>query len=185
MGVGSLKRAVFFDRDGVLNDAIVRDGKPYPPASVGELRIEPAAAQAIEMLRSLGFATIAITNQPDVARGTQDRQTVERINAEVQSATGIDAVYTCYHDDRDACDCRKPKPGLILRACREVGLDASGSYLIGDRMKDIEAARAARCSPVFIDRSYAETVEPAPGIVVRSFDQAIQAILQLERTPAA
>jgi D-glycero-D-manno-heptose 1,7-bisphosphate phosphatase len=162
MGVGPLRRAVFFDRDGVLNEAVVRGGVPHPPASAEDLRIARGARDAVRAVRDAGYLAIVVTNQPDVARGTATLEGVEAINAAVASQLGIDAVYTCPHDDADGCDCRKPKPGLLLRAAREREIDLPASFFVGDRTKDIACGRAAGCTTVFLDAGYGET-KSAPG----------------------
>jgi D-glycero-D-manno-heptose 1,7-bisphosphate phosphatase len=155
MGVGTL-RAVFLDRDGVLNRVFLRDGKPYPPASLGDLEILPGVPEALAALKACGFLLLVVTNQPDVARGGQQRAGVERIHQALRSTLPIDDFFICYHDDRDACSCRKPKPGLLLQAARKYGLELKSSYLIGDRWRDIDAGHAAGCATVWIDRAYAE-----------------------------
>ena len=108
-----LRRAVFLDRDGVLNRAFVRDGKPYPPASVEELEILSGVPEALAGLQAAGFLLIVVTNQPDVARGTQRRQNVEAING-ASAVLPLDDVLTCYEDGDSPR--RKPNPGLILEA---------------------------------------------------------------------
>jgi D-glycero-D-manno-heptose 1,7-bisphosphate phosphatase len=155
MGVGAL-RAVFLDRDGVLNRAVVRDGKPYPPAGLDELEILPDVAEALAALKCRGFLLLVVTNQPDVARGSQQRAVVESIHEALRAALPIDDFFVCYHDDGDACACRKPKPGLLLNAAAKYGLDLSACYLIGDRWRDIEAGQAAGCRTIWIDLGYAE-----------------------------
>jgi D-glycero-D-manno-heptose 1,7-bisphosphate phosphatase len=156
------RRAVFLDRDGVLNEAIVRQGKPYPPATIEELKLDPGAAPALERLKQASFLLIVVTNQPDVARGTQTREGVERIHAAIGSALPVDAFYVCWHDDRDACQCRKPKPGLLLEAAGRYAIDLRRSFLIGDRWRDIEAGSAAGCRTVQIDRGYSEKLPQKP-----------------------
>ena len=138
-----LGRAVFLDRDGVLNRPVVRDGKPYPPASVEELEISPDAPAALAALKQAGFRLYVVTNQPDVARGSATRAAVERIHAALAEALPLDGFYVCYHDDSDRCECRKPKPGLLLAAAAEHGISLRASYLIGDRWRDIEAGQRA------------------------------------------
>lgn len=177
-----MKRAVFFDRDGVLDEAIVADGKPYPPRSLAELRIESGAPAAVAAVREAGFLAIGATNQPDVARGTTTREAVDAINAAVVRATGLDAIYTCVHDDADACECRKPKPGLLLRAAREHEIDLAQSFFIGDRMKDVVCGRAAGVATIFLDRGYPETATARndavrPDAVVRTLDDALRVII--------
>ena len=165
MGDSSLsaapRRAVFLDRDGVINRALVRDGRPYPPAGLAELEILPDAPGALAELKKLGFLLLVITNQPDVARGAQSRATVEAIHAALGSALPLDDFFVCCHDNADGCDCRKPKPGLLLRAAARHGVQLTSSFLIGDRWRDIEAGQRAGCITLWIDRGYAE---PGPSL---------------------
>jgi D-glycero-D-manno-heptose 1,7-bisphosphate phosphatase len=151
------RRAVFLDRDGVINRAVVRNGKPYPPRSLEELEIVEGCSEALASLKELGLLLIVVTNQPDVARGTQSREAVERIHNSLLSALPIDEILCCFHDDKDiSCDCRKPKPGLLLRAAQKYALELSDSFLIGDRWRDIDAAHAVGCRAVWIDQGYDE-----------------------------
>jgi D-glycero-D-manno-heptose 1,7-bisphosphate phosphatase len=161
MGVGPLS-AVFLDRDGVLNRAILRDGKPFPPANPAELKILPDVPAALSALKAAGFLLLVVTNQPDVARGVQQRSVVEQIHEELRAQLPLDDFLVCYHDDSDACDCRKPKPGLLFQAAAKYGLDLPGCYLIGDRWRDIDAGHAAGCQTVWIDRRYAERAPLRP-----------------------
>jgi D-sedoheptulose 7-phosphate isomerase len=151
-----LRNAVFLDRDGVLNEAVVRDGKPHPPAALADLRIPAGTAQALARLKERDFLLLVVTNQPDVARGTQQRQAVEDMGRRLRAELPLDDVLTCYHDDQDDCDCRKPRPGLMTRAAQRYGIDLSHSYLIGDRWRDVDAGANAGCKTVWIDRGYAE-----------------------------
>ena len=161
-------RAVFLDRDGVLNAAVVRDGKPYPPAALDDLEIMEEARLSCALLRDAGFKLICVTNQPDISRGTADRSEVDRINARVMSELGLDQVRVCPHDDVDNCACRKPKPGLILDAASQFGLDLANSFLVGDRWRDIDAGKAAGCFTVFVDRGYRERQPTNSDFVARS-----------------
>ena len=149
-------RAAFLDRDGVLNRAIVIDGKPHPPGRIEELEILTGVDDACRDLHSAGFLLVMVTNQPDVARGRQNRATVEVINEILSERLGLDAVKVCYHDDDENCNCRKPKPGLLSEAAREMNIDLSGSFMIGDRWKDIEAGRRAGCKTVLVQSGYVE-----------------------------
>jgi D-glycero-D-manno-heptose 1,7-bisphosphate phosphatase len=150
------RRAIFLDRDGVLNEALVRDGKPFPPASVTELRITADAPSALAALAGAGLVLIGVTNQPDVARGTQRREIVEAINAEILAVLPLQEILVCYHDDANQCDCRKPKPGLLFRAAAHYEIDLRGSFLVGDRWKDVEAGHQAGCTTVLIGLGYGE-----------------------------
>ena len=181
MGIGPLK-AVFLDRDGVLNRAILRQGKPHPPDTVEELKILPDVPEALAALKAGGFLLLVVTNQPDVARGTQQRSVVEAIHSALAAALPIDDFFVCYHDDRDGCDCRKPKPGLLVQAAGKYGIDLGASYLIGDRWRDIDAGRAAGCQAIWIDRGYSERGPSGPPAArVKSCLEAARWILDQAR----
>ncbi len=176
-----MRRAVFLDRDGVINRAIVRDGKPYPPSNADELEILPGAAEALTRLRTAGFHLVVVTNQPDIARGTQTQQSIEEIHATlVKSGLVLDSFQVCYHDDADQCDCRKPGPGMLLKAAKEDGIDLDASFMVGDRWRDVEAGQRAGCTAVFVDYGYAERKPARPYVRVESFVDAVDWILSQE-----
>ncbi len=155
-------RAVFLDRDGVLNRAEVRGGRPYPPASVGDLEVLPGVAEALGLLRGAGFLLVVATNQPDVARGTQRREVVEAISALLLAALPLDEIRVCY-EDGDDCPRRKPNPGLLLEAAEAHGIDLTSSFMVGDRWRDVEAGRRAGCRTVFLDLGYDERRPDPPA----------------------
>lgn len=157
-----MRKAIFLDRDGVLNSAIVKNGKPYPPASLSELVIPSDVPEALSSLKSAGFMLIGATNQPDVARGKTPRTLVEAINAEIMKLCPLDEIRVCYHDDADNCLCRKPFPGLILEAANDYSIDLQQSYMIGDRWKDIEAGQRAGCKTIWLNQNYAEKSPAIP-----------------------
>jgi len=175
-------RAVFLDRDGVLNRALVRANKPYPPGSVEELEILPGVAEGLCELKAAGFLLIVVSNQPDVARGTVARHTVEDINQALAVALPIDEFRTCYHDSADHCHCRKPKPGMLLDAARKWNIDLSRSYMVGDRWRDTEAGQAVGCSTFFIDYGYDEKQPDQVDQRVTSLRDAAKIILRTEST---
>jgi D-glycero-D-manno-heptose 1,7-bisphosphate phosphatase len=154
------RKAIFLDRDGVINRAFVRNGRPYPPKDLSELEILPQVSDALQALKAEGYDLIVVTNQPDVARGTVKRDVVDAINNRLLAALPLDRVVTCFHDDKDNCECRKPKPGMMRMMERERGIDLSRSFMVGDRSRDIEAGIAAGCKTVFLDYGYAE---PSPA----------------------
>jgi len=149
-------RAVFLDRDGVLNRAPVRDGRPQSVVSVEEVELLPGVPEACAMLRDAGFSLIVVTNQPEVARGRVSQDAVEAIHEFLRARLPLDEVRVCYHDDAEGCNCRKPKPGMLLEAARDRGVDLARSFMVGDRWRDIEAGRRAGCKTVFIDYGYDE-----------------------------
>lgn len=173
------KRAVFLDRDGVINRPVIRDGKPYPPSSVAQVEILPGVSDALEKLRDMGFSLICVTNQADVARGTQKREKVEAIHKLLLESLCLDEILVCYHDDRDRCRCRKPLPGLLLDAAARLAIDLEKSFMVGDRWRDIEAGQNAGCRTIFIEYGYKER-EPknSPDITVTSLSEAGDWILR-------
>jgi D-glycero-D-manno-heptose 1,7-bisphosphate phosphatase len=176
-----MRRAVFLDRDGVLNEAVIREGKPYPPSNVADTVITAGAAQALARLKELGFLLLVVTNQPDVARGTTTREAVDAIHSFLVSQLPVDEFWTCFHDDRDHCECRKPAPGLLLDAAEKHGIDLGRSFLVGDRWRDIEAGNSAGCATVWIDRGYRERAA-TPSISVSSLPLAVDWIVsQVQR----
>jgi D-glycero-D-manno-heptose 1,7-bisphosphate phosphatase len=176
-----VRRAVFLDRDGVLNKAIVRNGKPYPPRNLSELIIADGAHASLEALKREEFLLVVVTNQPDIARGHINRADVDKINAQLVNLLPLDAVEVCAHDDEDQCDCRKPKPGMILRLQRRFALDLAHCFMVGDRWRDIEAGRRAGCRTVLIGDGYGETFPSAPSIKVASLSEAAAWIIQQTR----
>lgn len=172
------RRAVFLDRDGVLNRAIVRNGLPNPPQSLAQVEVAPDAANALGRLRNAGFLLLVVTNQPDVARGRQSRETVEAIDAAMAAHMPLDDFLVCFHDDRDACPCRKPKPGLLLAGAERYGIYLAASYMVGDRWRDIDAGAAAGCRTVFLDFHYAERGPTNPAnATVSNLTEAVDWIL--------
>lgn len=172
------RRAVFLDRDGVINRAVVREGRPYPPDSVAELQILPGVAEALQRLRDAGYLNIVVTNQPDVATGKQQREVVEAMHRQLRATLAIDAVEVCYHVDADGCACRKPKPGMILKAAEDSGIDLTASSLVGDRWRDVGAAQAAGCQTYFIDYGYRDKRPEKPYVTVESLRAAADLILR-------
>jgi D-glycero-D-manno-heptose 1,7-bisphosphate phosphatase len=172
-----MKRAVFLDRDGVINRSRIVNGVPSPPKNVSEIELLDGVVEAIKILKEHNFLPVVITNQPDVARGATTEFQVKLINDFIGDALRIDYFYTCMHDDQDFCPCRKPAPGLIQRAADELGLDISKSYLVGDRWRDIAAGQSAGCQTFFIDYSYGEKGPSMPFIPVSSLFEAAQIMI--------
>jgi D-glycero-D-manno-heptose 1,7-bisphosphate phosphatase len=172
------RRAVFLDRDGVLNRAVVVDGTPLPPTSVEDLEVLPGVEQACRELHDAGLMLIVVTNQPDVARGTQTMTEVKALNDELAARLPLDEFRVCVHDDEDECECRKPAPGMLLDAAREHEIDLAASVMVGDRWRDVEAGQRAGCATVFVDWGYSERSPEAPDLTVRALEEAVPWILE-------
>jgi D-glycero-D-manno-heptose 1,7-bisphosphate phosphatase len=173
-----MKRAVFLDRDGVINRAFLVNGVPTPARSRDELEILPKVEEALNILRGLEFEIIVVTNQPDVTRDLLSKDVVESLHKSLESELGIKHFYTCFHDDVDNCLCRKPKPGLLELAASDLGINLKQSYMIGDRWRDISAGQSAGCTCFFVDYSYSEKVPKMPYVKVSSLFDAVQMILE-------
>lgn len=166
-----LRPAVFLDRDGTLNAAVVRDGKPYPPATPEEFTLLPGVIEGCARLHAAGFVLVVATNQPDVGRGTQRREIVEAIHARLCELLPITRVEVSYDagGENPPSEFRKPRPGMLLRAAQELGLDLKRSWMIGDRWRDIDCGAAAGCRTIFIDWGYDEKLRVPPEFTVRDF----------------
>ena len=174
----SLRPAVFLDRDGVLNRCTVQNGVPHPPSSTQEVEILPEVPEAMGRLAARGLPLIVVTNQPDVARGTQRRETVEAINRLLCERLPITAVRTCYHDTSDNCACRKPKAGLLIEAAAAYNINLSRSFMVGDRWSDVAAGQAAGCQTFLIDLPYSQGQRCSPDHRVSDLGGAVEIILR-------
>jgi D-glycero-D-manno-heptose 1,7-bisphosphate phosphatase len=172
--------AVFLDRDGVLNCTVVTDSVPHPPQTVDELELLPGVVEALCELASLGFVLPVVTNQPDVARGSQTKQEVEAINAKLASLLPVSEIFTCYHDGPDNCDCRKPRAGLLIQAQKRYNIDLSRSFMVGDRWSDIVAGAAAGCKTLLVATSYSKAERCTPDYTVRDLPEAVELIKRLK-----
>ena len=174
MGVDKVK-AIFFDRDGVLNKSVIVNRKPYPPKTVAEVIIPDGVKESVLELKKMGFTLIVITNQPDIARGSTTYKAVNDINDFLKTNLLLDDVYCCTHDDSDNCTCRKPKPGMIIEAEKKWNINLEKSFLIGDRWKDIQAGKNSGLKTILIDYNYNEKfIEP--DYKVKNFKNIINII---------
>jgi D-glycero-D-manno-heptose 1,7-bisphosphate phosphatase len=123
---------------------------------------------------------IVVTNQPNAARGIQERGSIEAIHGFLRGRLPLDDIRTCYHDDGDGCECRKPKPGLVLAAAMDWRIELCWSFMVGDRWRDIEAGRRAGCKTVFIKYHYAEEQPFEADFETNSLTAAVDWILANE-----
>jgi len=177
--------AVFLDRDGTLNAAVVRDGQPFPPGSVDEFVLLPGVAEGCARLKAAGYVLVVATNQPDVGRGTQTQAAVDAIHAKLVELLPIDRVEVSYDSGREdpPSRFRKPAPGMLLRAAAELDLDLTRSWMVGDRWRDVDCGKSAGCRTVFIDGGYSGGLRNQPDFTARSFADAVNIILAQRKTP--
>ncbi|HEY1660511.1 MAG TPA: HAD family hydrolase [Candidatus Sulfotelmatobacter sp.] len=171
--------AIFLDRDGVINKAFVRDGKPFSPPTHEDLEILPGVPEALRDLKAHGYRLIVVTNQPDVARGKLSQQTLDAIHEDLRARLPLDDIFACVHTGNDNCKCRKPLPGMLLEAAEKHNIDLSASYMVGDRWKDIDAGYNAGCRTILVDYGYSERrSERVPDHIVKSLREAADWIIR-------
>ena len=171
-------KAVFLDRDGVINANLERSGKPVAPTTLEEFRIFPDAAAAVHRLKDAGYLLVVVTNQPDVATGRMPRAVMDAMHAQIRALMPIDDFEICIHTDADGCDCRKPKPGLLIKAAARHDIDLPASVMIGDRWRDVLAGQAAGCGmTIRVDHGLPEDRPSTPDRTVKSLDEAAAFIL--------
>ena len=144
------RKAVFIDRDGVINKLVVIYGEKTSPKSLDQFEIFPYVAQATRRLRK-DYLVIVITNQPDVARGKMSEQELKKMNRKLFKLVEIDDLYICTHDDADNCQCRKPRPGMILEAASKWNINLEKSIIIGDSWRDMLAGKRAGIRTCYIN----------------------------------
>jgi D-glycero-D-manno-heptose 1,7-bisphosphate phosphatase len=176
------RRAVFLDRDGVIVIPEFKDGRSFAPRRLADFRLYPEAAVSLERLKRMGFVLAVVTNQPDVGNGLTPRSEVDAMHEIMTRTLPVDTIRACFHGQGEPCECRKPKPGMILQAARELDVDLAKSFMVGDRRSDVEAGRAAGCTTVFIDLGYAEPAPDAPDYTVHSIAEAADVIIEIAPT---
>jgi D-sedoheptulose 7-phosphate isomerase len=179
MAAPEKRRAVFLDRDGVINRAFVRDGKPFPPPTPQELEVLPDVPEALRELKSYGYLLIVVTNQPDVGRGKQSRQALDAMHEALRKSLPLDDIFVCCHTEKDNCNCRKPSPGMFLEAAQKHNIDLAASFMVGDRWRDIEAGYNAGCKTILVDYGYSERPpDREPDLRVTSLREAADWIIR-------
>jgi len=179
--------ALFLDRDGVVID------DTHYVGTVDQIRWIPGSAAAVRQANGAGYAIVVVSNQSGVARGLFGEAEVETIHQHIrerflaESGATFDGFYFCPHHEREGigayridCDCRKPKPGMLLRAAEDLDLDLSRSWLIGDRLSDMQAGIAAGCRTILVRTGYGKNVElpeGSPSLVCANLAEAVERVL--------
>ena len=178
------RKAIFLDRDGVINKKAA-DGDYIK--SWDEFEFLPRVKEAIRRLNKSGFLVIIASNQRGIARGLMTEDDLKEIHTKMQQELAkegakIDGIYYCPHDIEDHCGCRKPEPGLLLKAAREHDIDLSQSWMIGDRETDIEAGKRAGCRTILIGSALASGTLKGmgPDLVAKSLAEAVDKLLGRE-----
>ena len=170
-----LKKAVFLDRDGVLNKPNIINGKPYAPKKVKDFIIYSEAYEVLNNLKNNLYKIIVVTNQKDVGKGITSMKVLNTMHNKLKYFLPIDDIKVCICVDE--CDCYKPNPGMILEAQKEWKIDIEKSYIIGDSWRDIGAGIKAGCKTILIDRKYNMPMPYKPDYIVNSLKEAESKIL--------
>lgn len=173
-----MRSCAFLDRDGVLNRNVLRDGKHCAPRSIRDFQLMPGAVQAVESLRQAGYAIVVVTNQPDVGNGVVSLETANEINSHLRQSIVPDAIEMCPHRQDEGCTCRKPRPGMILRAAERLEIDLANSFMIGDRFSDVAAGKTAGCRTILVGDGLGEAVLAQPDMRAIDLPHAVKLILR-------
>jgi D-glycero-D-manno-heptose 1,7-bisphosphate phosphatase len=171
-------RAVFLDRDGVLVVPEFRDGRSFAPRRLTDFHLYDEAPYWLGRMKDAGFRLVVVTNQPDVGSGLIAQNVIEEMHLRLAELLPIDAIEACYHRQGDGCDCRKPKPGMLRRAADRLSLDCARSFMIGDRVSDVEAGRMVDCTTIFIDLGYVDERSGRADFAVSSLGEAARIVLR-------
>jgi D-glycero-D-manno-heptose 1,7-bisphosphate phosphatase len=174
------RAAIFLDRDGVLNEVVERAGAPGSPRTLAELSLVPDIHR-VRDLRAAGLAVFVITNQPDVARGHTPPEVLDAMMQVIRAEISMDDYRACVHEDADDCECRKPRPGMILDLARRWDVDLERAFVIGDMWRDVGAASAAGCRSILIRRPWNDGV--TADAEVASLGEAVDLVLESLRMP--
>jgi len=155
-----MNKAVFIDRDGVINELINRDGGKYSPRLVKDFHMFPFVPGAMKQIRDAGYLVVIVTNQPDISRGFLKQEVLDEMHQIIRTLCQVDAIYVCPHDNSDACLCRKPLPGMLLEAASDFSIDLNSSWMIGDRDSDIQAGQGAGCRTIMIGPQHRQYSKP-------------------------
>jgi D-glycero-D-manno-heptose 1,7-bisphosphate phosphatase len=170
------ERAVFLDRDGVINEIVWREGRPESPRNLGELILNDGIQETVQKLKDHGFRIIVVSNQPDLARGKITQDVLDLMAHRIRQEIPVDDFCICPHDDYHQCSCRKPKPGMLINAALGWNISLSSSFMIGDTWKDMDAGKAAGCKTILLNTLYNKDIQC--DFCVKSLSEAADLIIQ-------
>jgi D-glycero-D-manno-heptose 1,7-bisphosphate phosphatase len=176
-----MKRAVFIERDAVLNQVRVGQQHQITPLTLEEFKANQESVEPLARLKNAGFLMIATTNQPGLSRGYQSRRELDRMHEILRRTFPLDDIMLCPHDETDHCPCRKPKPGLLIEAAFKWHLDLDHSFVISDKWQDAEAARTAGCTSLLIKSPWVG--KGHHDFILPDLTAIVEKILRLQQHP--
>jgi D-glycero-D-manno-heptose 1,7-bisphosphate phosphatase len=192
-----MRRAVFLDRDGVINEVVPSAEGPDSPRSVDEFRLIAGAGTAIRSLNRLGFPVVVVSNQPGIAKGKLCAADLDAMTEFMRSKLGeefaeLDGLYYCLHhpqavvaEYRVVCECRKPGAGLLTKAGGDMDLALAGSYMVGDQPRDMTAGKSVGCTTVFVTSGASKERPEEADFMCEDLAAAAALIVKLERASLA
>jgi len=190
-------RAIFLDRDGVINELVYHQeqGIIDSPFTIEQFRLLPGVSQAIKKLREKGYKVVLVSNQPGIAKGYMSEETFDKIRGKMseelaEDGASLDGEYYCFHHPEAKvqrlkvnCECRKPKPGMLLQAAQDMDIDLSQSWMVGDGLTDIKAGKSAKTRTILLGRMKCELChlmdeeDARPDAITSNLEEAAQFIL--------
>lgn len=159
MVLKKLNRAIFLDRDGIINKVLLNNGKPFSPRRFDEFKMLGGIETLLTSFKNIGFLNIIVTNQPDISRGLMKMEELDKMHLFIRERLPVDDILVCTHDDIHNCGCRKPKAGMIIKASEKWDIDLRRSFMVGDTWKDMKAGKSAGCRTVLVDMEYNQDIE--------------------------
>jgi len=176
-----MRKAVFLDRDGVLSKAFIKNGRSFAPKNLKDFKLFSESKKSVKKLQLSGFMVIVVTNQPDVGKKIISKKILKKMHYKLKKVAKVDAIYTCTHSQNMNCNCRKPKPGMILKAAKKYKINLKKSFMIGDRLSDIIAGQKANCRSIFLDKKYFEKSPKSQEATFNNLAQATNYILRQDK----
>jgi D-glycero-D-manno-heptose 1,7-bisphosphate phosphatase len=176
-----MKRAIFIERDGILNELSTETKKPIPPRTLEEFRVKSEAGPALYELKAAGFILIATTNQPGLSCGYQSRRELDRIHDVLRRRLPLDDLMVCPHDESDYCPCRTPRPGLLIEAAFKWQVNLEYSFVVSNKWQDAEAARFVGCTSLLVNSPWVGKVHP--DYLISGLKDVVGKILELRQPP--
>ena len=173
-----MNKAIFLDRDGVISKTFLINGKSFAPRKFKDFKIFSSSVKSIKRLKLAGYMVFVVTNQPDVGKKLISKNTLQKMHNKIIKEIKVDKIYSCIHTQNTGCYCRKPKPGMILKAAKKYNIDLKQSFMIGDRASDIKAGLKAKCRSIFLDKKYKEQKPKTQEATFSNLTEATKYILK-------
>jgi len=168
-------KALFLDRDGIINEVVFREKKHVSPRTFKEFKLKKGIQKFLQKVKKSGFLTIIVTNQPDIARGLMKPDELKKMHNFIEKELPIDEIFCCPHNDSDNCSCRKPKPGMLIESAKKWQIDLKNSFIVGDSRKDMDAGKNAGCKTILWQTNYNQKTQS--DFKIKTFSEILKIII--------